>query len=77
MFKVTRFCVQAFERRGPVLVRGESREYSDEGAARRAGATMRRRSAGVALYSVTGEPVSGLWKEPQLLEALGEVPLER
>lgn len=77
MFTVTRFCVETFKRRKDGgLACHEVLEFWDEGRAREKAAKARKGSAGVALYSVTGEPVSGLWKRPRLIERCGDV-LER
>lgn len=73
VFAVTRFCVQAFTRRAGILVPSESREHYFEGEARRVMGSLARRSAGVALYRVRGEPGSGLWCHPRLLERRGDI----
>lgn len=72
MFTVTRFCIQTFKRSSAGLVPAEVSEFKFEGEARRAARSARRRSAGVALYSVRGEPVQRLWDRPRLIEQHGE-----
>lgn len=77
MFTVTRFCVETFKRRKDGgLSLHEVLEFKQEAEAREKAAKARKGATGVALYSVTGEPVSGLWKKPRLIERCGEV-LER
>lgn len=73
MFTVTRFCLQAFAKRPGGLVPTEARECRFEEEARRELAPLARRSAGVALYRVRGEPVSNLWCAPKLIERHGEI----
>ena len=73
VFAVTRFCVQAFGRRGGTLRPTEARECYFEEDARREMALLARRSTGVALYRVRGEPLSGLWGRPKLIARHGEV----
>jgi hypothetical protein len=51
----------------------ETRECYFEEDARRELGPLARRSAGVALYTVRGEPGSGLWRKPILLEKQGDV----
>lgn len=73
MFAVTRFCVQAFGRRGGALMPTEARECYFEEDARREMEILARRSSGVALYRVRGEPLSGLWENPSLIAREGEI----
>ena len=73
VFAVTRFCVQAFGRRGGTLRPTEVRECYLEADARREMEILARRSSGVALYRVQGEPLSGLWGRPKLIERHGEI----
>lgn len=73
MFTVVRYCVQTFHRRPEGLYPMESSEFKVEHEARRATRAAIRRSAGVALYSVRGEPVQRLWESPKLLESYGEI----
>ncbi|PIB91395.1 hypothetical protein CSW62_07280 [Caulobacter sp. FWC2] len=73
VFSVTRFCVQAFGRRGGLLRPTEVRECYFEEEARREMQVLARRSSGVALYRVRGEPLSGLWGKPRLIERQGEI----
>ena len=73
VFAVTRFCVQAFGRRGGTLMPTEAKECYFEEDARREMQILARRSSGVALYRVRGEPLSGLWGKPRLIERRGEI----
>lgn len=73
VFAVTRFCVQAFGRRGGTLQPTEVRECYFEEDARREMEVLGRRSSGVALYRVRGEPLSGLWGKPALIARQGEI----
>jgi len=73
VFAVTRFCVQAFGKRGGTLRPTEVRECYFEEDARREMESLARRSSGVALYRVRGEPLSGLWGKPRLIEQTGEI----
>ncbi|PIC00907.1 hypothetical protein CSW60_04965 [Caulobacter sp. X] len=73
VFAVTRFCVQAFGRRGGTLTPTEVRECYFEEDARREMEVLARRSSGVALYRVRGEPLSGLWENPRLIARQGEI----
>ncbi|MEW6389796.1 MAG: hypothetical protein AB1542_05095 [Pseudomonadota bacterium] len=73
MFAVTRFCVQAFGRRSGMLTPTEVRECYFEEDARREMEVLARRSSGVALYRVRGEPLSGLWENPKLIARQGEI----
>lgn len=73
IYAVTRFCVASFKRDRGLLVQAEASEFYDETSARRAFSSMLRRSAGAALFTVTGEPGSGLWRRPRLMLALGEI----
>ena len=73
VFAVTRFCVQAFGRRGGALAPTEVRECYFEEDARREMQVLARRSSGVALYRVQGEPLSGLWGKPRLIDRQGEI----
>jgi len=73
MFTVTRFCIQTFTRDPTGLWPAEAREFMFEEDARGAARAARRRSAGVALYSVRGEPVQRLWDRPRLLERHGDI----
>lgn len=73
MFTVTRFCIQTFARGASGLRPADAAEYKFEDDARSAMRRARRTVAGVALYSVRGEPVQRLWDRPRLLEKHGEV----
>jgi hypothetical protein len=73
VFSVTRFCVQAFGRQSGSLAPTEVRECYFEEDARREMEIMARRSSGVALYRVKGEPLSGLWGKPKLIARQGDV----
>lgn len=72
MFKVTRYCVQVFERERPP---DAARQFRDRDEALEAGRLAARRAAGVAIYEVTGEPVQDLWRCPNLIKKYGVVPL--
>ena len=72
MFKVTRYCVQVFERARPP---DAARQFRDKGAAMLAGRLAARRALGVAIYEVEGEPVQDLWREPKLIARYGAPPL--
>lgn len=65
MFKVTRFCVLPYERRGGRLVRGEARQFHTLGEARDARARMLKRCERVELFEVSGWPVQDLWDRPR------------
>ena len=73
VFAVTRFSVQAFGRRSGMLTPTEVRECYFEEDARREMEVLARRSSGVALYRVRGEPLSGLWENPKLIARQGEI----
>ena len=73
VFAVTRFCVQAFGKRSGTLAPTEVRECYFEEDARREMKVLARRSLGVALYRVRGEPLSGLWGKPTLIARQGEI----
>lgn len=73
VFAVTRFCVQAFGRQGGALTPTEVKECYFEEDARREMEILARRSSGVALYRVRGEPLSGLWGKPRLIDRQGEI----
>jgi hypothetical protein len=51
----------------------EVKECYFEEDARREMEVLARRSSGVALYRVSGEPLSGLWGKPRLIERQGEI----
>lgn len=65
MFKVTRFCVLPYERRGGRLVRGELRQFSDRDEAVGCADRMRQRLERVDCYAVTGWPAQDLWDRPK------------
>jgi len=73
MFTVVRFCVQTFKRLPEGLAPLDAREFTGEAEARAVARAARRRVAGVALYSVRGEPVQRLWERPRLIERHGEI----
>lgn len=73
MFTVTRFCIQSFAHGSAGLVPSDTAEFRLEDQARIAAQAAWRRCAGVALYSVRGEPVQRLWDKPRLLERFGDV----
>lgn len=70
MFKVTRYCVQVFERERPP---DAARQFRDRNEALEVGRLAARRAAGVAVYEVTGEPVQDLWREPRMIAAFGSM----
>jgi hypothetical protein len=72
MFKVTRWCVQPFERRGGRVSPGEPLQFYTREEALRAARAARKRLAGVRVYEVTGWPVHDIWDRPRLLSAAGE-----
>jgi hypothetical protein len=74
MFRVVRFCVQPYERRGARLAPGEARQFYSVSEALDAAERMRKRVAGAAVYEVAGWPVQDLWGKPKLLARFGEVP---
>lgn len=74
MFTVTRFCVQPFVSRGGQLQADEAQQFRNEAEALGVAGRLQRRVAGVAVFSVTGEPVQGLWREPKMVAAYGDVP---
>lgn len=74
MFKVTRFCVVPWERRGERLVRGEARQFLTLAEAEAAQRQLRRRRERVDLYEVTGWPVQDLWDRPRLVSRAGVLP---
>lgn len=65
MFKVTRFLVVAYVRRGAHLWRDEVWTFYTEGEARALRDRMTRRYERVDLLSVTGWPVQDLWDRPK------------
>jgi hypothetical protein len=65
MFKVTRFCVLAYERRCGQLVRGEVRQFYTREEALAAAKAMRKRLERVDVLEVTGWPVQDLWDRPK------------
>lgn len=65
MFKVTRFCVLPYERKGDSLVRGEVMQFYTLDEARGVANRLRRRRERVDLYEVTGWPVQDLWDRPR------------
>ena len=68
MFKVTRYCVQVFERERPP---DAARQFRDKSEAISVGRAAARRAEAVAVYEVTGEPVQDLWREPKMIAAYG------
>lgn len=71
VFRVKRFCVQTFERRQGQIRPAVALEFMYEKDARNLFAIRRKACDGISLYSVEGEPMSGLWARPVLLEADG------
>lgn len=67
MFKVTRFVVLPYDRRGDGLVRGDARLFYSLEEARPVAERLRRRRERVDLYEVTGWPVQDLWDRPRKL----------
>lgn len=74
MFRVTRFCVQPFERRRSVLRTAEPQQFYSEGEAMQFARVARRRCVGLVVLRVEGWPVQNLWDRPSLLLTVGEVP---
>lgn len=74
MFKVTRYCVQPYERRGERLQKGEALQFYVADDALSAARTMQKRVAGAAVYEVTGWPVQDLWGRPRLVARYGDTP---
>lgn len=75
MFKVTRFCVLPYERKGECLVRGEALQFYTLEDARKATERLRRRRERVDLFEVTGWPVQDLWDRPKPLDSAQKPPL--
>lgn len=73
MFKVTRYCVQVFERERPP---DAARQFRDKHEALEVGRLASRRAMGVLVYEVSGEPISDLWRDPILLAKFGRPPRE-
>jgi hypothetical protein len=65
MFKVTRFCVLPYVRKGGQLVRGEVQQFYTLAEAQPVAERLRRRRERVDLYEVTGWPVQDLWDRPR------------
>ena len=74
MARKTIYCAQAFWRRGGRLVGGEVRQFLNEERARQGGEILLTGADGVAVFSLEGYPDVDLWDDPQLIEALGDVP---
>lgn len=77
MFKVVRYCVQPYVRRGAQLAPDEAQQFYDADSALGAAERMRRRVAGAAVYEVWGWPVQDLWGRPRLVASYGELPASR
>jgi hypothetical protein len=71
MFKVTRYCVLPYDRRGGVLVKGEVQQFYARGDAEAVAERYARRKERVDLYEVTGWPVQDIWDRPRLLVRKG------
>lgn len=71
MFKVTRFCVQPWERKGSGIIRGEAQVYYTRDEALRVASAARKRVARVDVYEVTGWPGQDLWGKPKLISREG------
>lgn len=65
MFKVTRFCVVPWVRRGGRLARDEPRQFSRLEDAERERHRLARHRERVDLYEVTGWPAQDLWDRPK------------
>lgn len=74
MFKVTRFCVQPYERRKGGIEPGEAQRFHSRPEALSMAQRARRRLAGVEVWEVTGWPAYDLWDRPRLICREGEVP---
>lgn len=69
------FCVQTFWRASPSRVeRGQLHQFGCRERALETGRVMARRRSGVLVFRVQGEPVSGIWQEPQVLARFGDAP---
>jgi hypothetical protein len=74
MFSVTRYCVQEFLATSAGIRPGEVRQYRDQEAAMREGRRIGGRRVGATIYRAIGEPPSDIWRQPELIEAVGYVP---
>ena len=68
------YCVETFWRRGPTLERGQRSEHGSVAAATAEGERQARRRSGVLVYSVEGDPQSGIWQAPRVVARFGETP---
>lgn len=70
MFKVMRFLVVPYERRGSDLRQGEALVFYSLGEAQQTAERLRRRRERVDLFEVCGWPVQDLWDRPRRVEAI-------
>lgn len=75
MIRVTRFCVQPFERAKSTVRPGEPQQFYSEGEALSFARRIESRVAGVLVVRVVGWPVQELWDRPSLIRKVGEVPI--
>jgi hypothetical protein len=74
MFTVTRYCVQEFVSSRCGIKAGDVLEFRELDDALRAGRQVGGRRVGLTIYRAVGEPPSGIWREPELIKAVGYVP---
>lgn len=68
MFKVTRWVVLPYVRRGDgPLERGDAQQFYTKEEALREASRLKRRRERVDVYEVTGWPVQDLWDRPKKL----------
>ena len=70
----TIYCAQAFWRREGQLRGGQVHQFLNEERARLGGEALFTGAAGVAVFSVEGDPATDLWEEPRLIASWGDVP---
>lgn len=68
------FCVETFWRRGQKLERGQLWQHGSADLARAHGQQQSTRRVGVAVYSIKGDPVSGIWQPRRIIAEYGDVP---
>lgn len=71
----TVYCAQPFWRQGRSLAPGETLQFMTADRAITGGEILAKGAAGVAVFSLTGEPDVNYWGEPVLLWTTGEVPV--
>lgn len=70
----TIYCAQPFWRRDRGLEPGLVHQFMTEERARAGGEILAGSAAGVAVFSLTGEPDVDYWGEPILIQIFGETP---